>query len=133
MKISFGLHLEQSQKLIMTPALRQAIEILQLSSLELGDLIKQELEKNPVIELKDENKNEDNQVKEEIDWEEYFEHNESYYRGSQQEVGDEEYNPESFVKDTISLKEHLLFQLHVSTKEPQYKAIGEYIIECIDH
>ena len=45
--------LEQSQKLIMTPELKQAITVLTLPALELTDYIQQQLEDNPVLELPD--------------------------------------------------------------------------------
>ena len=37
-----------SQRLVLTPQLRQRIEMLQMTSLELGDLIQQQLLENPV-------------------------------------------------------------------------------------
>jgi RNA polymerase sigma-54 factor len=41
----------QSQTLVMTPQLQQAIKLLQLSNLELAEYIEQELEKNPMLEV----------------------------------------------------------------------------------
>src|SRR5687767_5038029 len=38
------------QKMILTPQLRQRIEMLQMTSLELQDLIEQEMVANPVLE-----------------------------------------------------------------------------------
>lgn len=48
--ISHGLELKQSQNLVMTPQLRQAIEILQLNNIELANLIEEEISKNPFLE-----------------------------------------------------------------------------------
>ncbi|HCD10626.1 MAG TPA: RNA polymerase sigma-54 factor, partial [Thermoanaerobacter sp.] len=59
MRMEFELKLQQAQKLIMTPELKQAIEILQLNSLELNALIEQELETNPLLE-KEETSEEEN-------------------------------------------------------------------------
>jgi RNA polymerase sigma-54 factor len=42
--------LKLSQQLVMTPQLQQAIKLLQLSRLELVDMVHQELEENPVLE-----------------------------------------------------------------------------------
>lgn len=42
--------LKLSQQLIMTPQLQQAIKLLQLSRMELVDMVRQELEENPVLE-----------------------------------------------------------------------------------
>ena len=38
------------QKMVLTPQLRQRIEMLQMTSLELGELIQQEIESNPLLE-----------------------------------------------------------------------------------
>ena len=46
MKLQFKL----SQQLVMTPQLQQAIKLLQLSQLELVDLVQQELQENPILE-----------------------------------------------------------------------------------
>ena len=44
------LELRQSQALVMTPQLQQAIKLLQLSSLELVEYVEQEVEQNPLLE-----------------------------------------------------------------------------------
>jgi RNA polymerase sigma-54 factor len=50
MTISLQTGLKQSQKLVMTRSLQQAIELLQLSTIELYDRISDELVENPVLE-----------------------------------------------------------------------------------
>lgn len=50
MAISAKLELRQSQQLVMTPQLQQAIKLLQLSNLELADFVATELERNPLLE-----------------------------------------------------------------------------------
>ncbi|HEV2303077.1 MAG TPA: RNA polymerase factor sigma-54 [Stellaceae bacterium] len=50
MGFSQRLELRQSQALIMTPQLQQAIKMLQLSNLELTELVNAELEQNPLLE-----------------------------------------------------------------------------------
>ncbi|HEY3313896.1 MAG TPA: RNA polymerase factor sigma-54 [Bacillota bacterium] len=45
---------QQTQKLIMTPELRQAITVLQLSATELGEFIAEEVQNNPVLEIREE-------------------------------------------------------------------------------
>ena len=44
------LDLRQSQSLVMTPQLQQAIKLLALSNLEIESFIAEELEKNPLLE-----------------------------------------------------------------------------------
>ncbi len=45
---------QQTQKLIMTPELRQAITVLQLSATELGEFIAEQVQSNPVLEVREE-------------------------------------------------------------------------------
>ena len=45
------LDLRQSQSLVMTPQLQQAIKLLQMSNLELNTYVEQELEQNPLLEF----------------------------------------------------------------------------------
>ncbi|MFN0265293.1 RNA polymerase factor sigma-54 [Tepidamorphus sp. 3E244] len=47
------LELRQSQSLVMTPQLMQAIKLLQLSSLDLAAYVENELERNPLLERDD--------------------------------------------------------------------------------
>lgn len=44
------LELRQSQSLVMTPQLQQAIKLLQLNNIELTSFVEQELERNPLLE-----------------------------------------------------------------------------------
>ena len=48
--MNFNLSLAQTQKLVMTPELKQAIEILQFNSLELNEFIVEELLNNPILQ-----------------------------------------------------------------------------------
>src|SRR5262245_30805743 len=44
------LSLRQTQRVVMTPLLQQAIQLLQLSTLELEQVVRKELEENPLLE-----------------------------------------------------------------------------------
>ncbi|MBY0421456.1 MAG: RNA polymerase factor sigma-54, partial [Parvularculaceae bacterium] len=50
MALAPKLEFRQSQQLVMTPQLQQAIKLLQLSNLELADYVEQQLEENPFLE-----------------------------------------------------------------------------------
>ena len=50
MAIEIKQQLRLSQQLVMTPQLQQAIKLLQLSRLELMNLVQQELQENPILE-----------------------------------------------------------------------------------
>ena len=51
MALSPRIELRQSQSLVMTPQLQQAIKLLQMSNLQLADYLAAEVEKNPLLEL----------------------------------------------------------------------------------
>ena len=53
MALSIKMEFRQSQSLVMTPQLQQAIKLLQLSNLELGEYVDAELERNPLLERKE--------------------------------------------------------------------------------
>jgi RNA polymerase sigma-54 factor len=53
MALSQRLDLRQTQALVMTPQLQQAIKLLQLSNLELSAFIETEIEQNPLLERDD--------------------------------------------------------------------------------
>lgn len=133
MKMGFNLTLEQTQKLIMTQELQQAIKILQLSSLELRDYIQQQLETNPLIETKEEDPDSSVSVSGEdiisrlIKNMEYNKREYGY-----QEDNDNDYSYENYVANETTLRDHLLFQLHVTILSDTHRKIGEYIIESLD-
>jgi len=127
MRMEFDLKLQQTQKLIMTPELKQAIEILQLNALELNELIQQELENNPLLER--EEVEEDIYV---VDVKELAksirEMEERMYYGDSDDEEMDEFNYENFVSAKPGLSDHLLFQLHITPVPTRIRKICEYII-----
>jgi RNA polymerase sigma-54 factor len=140
MRMGYELTIEQQQKLVMTPELKLALKILQLPTVELEELIQQELEINPVLELVEEPKEERPSVEQEqknnekeIDWKEHLQfQGKSYCLESYENNEDAEQTYENFVSNSYTLKEHLLFQLHLSLLRHNLKDIGELIIESLD-
>ena len=53
MALTQRLEFRQSQSLVMTPQLMQAIKLLQLSNLDLVAFVEDELERNPLLERAD--------------------------------------------------------------------------------
>jgi DNA-directed RNA polymerase specialized sigma54-like protein len=47
MRLGYGMKLEQTQKLVMTPELRQAIKVLQLSAIDLAQYVENAMLENP--------------------------------------------------------------------------------------
>src|SRR5579872_6586614 len=58
MSIEIKQHLKLSQQLVMTPQLQQAIKLLQLSRMELVDMVRDEMLENPILEDSVESANE---------------------------------------------------------------------------
>ncbi len=50
MELGLQQNLTLTQQLVMTPQLQQAIKLLQLSRVELAEMIQQEMEQNPALE-----------------------------------------------------------------------------------
>lgn len=142
MKISFNLKLEQTQKLIMTPELQQAINLLQLSSMELHAFVQDELLNNPVLEIDEgediEKKTEEASDKTEhekdaIDWDEYLKDQGHESLPSFNFRQTEEAPPyDHYLSKEPSLQEHLLFQLGLCSLTQTEKRIGEFLIGNVD-
>lgn len=149
MRLGYGLNLEQKQKLIMTPALHQAITLLQLSSVELSTYIEQQLQENPLLELREdeperdraaENCTQERELEDcgeekayDLDWEEYFQDSSDLgFPQLEREPAHATNNYEGFLSHAPTLVEHLMFQLHLSKCRPEIMSIGEYLIGNID-
>jgi RNA polymerase sigma-54 factor len=145
MRISQGCKLEQTQKLYMTLKLQQAISLLQLSSLELNDLIQEELLNNPVLELDEEEAREEDgdkrdeiadkvQEKDAIDWGLYLQE-EGYEPepGSGRRNADDDASYDSCLSRDISLQEHLLLQSGYCRMGETERKVLEFLIGNIDN
>ncbi len=136
MKLSYDLNLEQSQNLIMTPELRQAIELLQFNSMELNEYITKELEENPMLE-REKAKDEFEDIEEyrddkEIDWKEYVEKYDDHSYRPERDKNAKQINFDSFLSSSITLREHLMTQLKMIDLDSGERKIGEYIVNNID-
>lgn len=142
MKMNMNLNMIQTQKLVMTPELKQAIEILQYNSAELKDFIQEELMVNPVLQLQTPDETPQEQVAEvptvkveaePIDWKEVS-HRTVNERGPavNYESREDDFSYESLVPAKESLFDRLLFQLCMCELKNQDLKVGRYIIENID-
>jgi RNA polymerase sigma-54 factor len=154
MKLSIGLR----QKLVLTPALQQAIRLLQLNRIELLQEIHQELLQNPTLEevisdqdgnqssetekeekISEENSSSDDEElpdnpnpRDEVEWEKYFQDDDI----TEREYKNYDYSDfvfaDNFVNKKNTLKDHLIWQtglLHLSNEDEE---ITQKIIEYID-
>ncbi len=135
MDLNFDLNLVQSQKLLLTPKIKQVLEVLKMNSQELFEYVEEQLEMNPVLEIAD---NEGNIIEEDYSipnkkyWETNTEanQNDTAKCGENEWLHDEDELDDIFVK--LSLKDHLLFQMHMTNMSKAQIAIGEYLIDNID-
>ena len=154
MSLTYGMHMEQSQKLIMTPELRQAIWLLQLSSVELIAEIQKQLEENMVLEINEEtpssgndDDNSDNDMKESkestdsvnpddpadaFDWQKYIGENTNADELHGYNEGREKSQLQNWVASEQTLSDYLQWQLHMSVSDVCEAYIGLYIIGNID-
>lgn len=149
--------LKMSQQLVMTPQLQQAIKLLQMTRLELQDLVLQELEENPLLEESTEQEEirepdtlevaeqefepaQDSVDFHEVetgdetlrDWDSYLD---GYnYSSGEQQYGGEDERPsfENLLTRKGTLIDHLLWQLHMGQYSKMDVRVGEVIIGNID-
>src|SRR6266513_2716721 len=159
MALEQKLHLKLSQKLIMTPSLQQAIKLLQLSKLELQEVLNQELLENPLLEeTAEETKQEEAEAEaqetktqteeeakaaepqpekekdsfDEIDYDAYFQDYIEYGYNPRMSEEHDEFPIENTLTRPPNLTDHLTWQLAMSDASPRIKEIGQFIIGNID-
>ena len=144
----------------MTPSLQQAIKLLQLSKLELQEVLNQELLENPLLEeTAEEAKPEETEAEtadqktdadeeatqaaeqakdkekdsfDEIDYDAYFQDYIEYGYNPRMTEEHEEFPIENTLTRPPNLTDHLTWQLSMSDASPRIKEIGAFIIGNID-
>ncbi len=138
----------------MTPSLQQAIKLLQLSKLELQEVLNQELLENPLLEetaeetkteepeqTADQKADEEAEVKpedkekdafDEIDYDAYFQDYIEYGYNPRMSEEHEEFPIENTLTRPPDLSDHLTWQLNMSDASPRIKEIVSFIIGNID-
>jgi RNA polymerase sigma-54 factor len=144
-----GLQTRLSQRLILTPSLQQAIKLLPLTTLELAEVLEQEVMENPLLEevptqdavvgdeiAQEEAKEEAERTDplKEIDVEKFFE--DYLDDGRERRVRSSEIPEmppiENTLTETPDLYDHLLWQLNMSDSDELVREIGEAIIQNLD-
>ncbi len=154
MAISQKLHTKLVQKLILTPSLQQAIKLLPMSTLELADLLNQEMVENPLLEEvptedlqpaeqaqqdkteADKPNAEKNDQWDDADYEYFFgDYLDDGYR-SRTPTEVKELPPiENTLSSAASLSDHLLWQLNLQMQGGEHESlreIGSAIIGNLD-
>ena len=154
MQITQNLKLKQSQSLVMTPQLQQAIKLLQLNNLELTELVNKELEENPFLENESSEEKVEKIEEETNDLSDSFESGESIadepkiddydnrwdtdlsYQSYSKTTDSDSIDPGSVVEQTlsekISLKGILKNQAELEFKSQTEKKISELLIDYIE-
>jgi RNA polymerase sigma-54 factor len=150
MAIQQKLHTKLVQKLILTPSLQQAIKLLPMSTLELADLLNQEMVENPLLEevpteelqpaeQQQAEKAEAQPATEKADaWDdadyEYFfgDYLDDGYRSRTPSEVKELPPIENTLSSASSLSDHLMWQLSLQTEDEKLKEIGGAIIGNLD-
>jgi RNA polymerase sigma-54 factor len=130
MAISQKLHTKLVQKLILTPSLQQAIKLLPMSTLELADLLNQEMVENPLLE---EVPTEKPDTWDDADYDYFFgDYLDDGYRSRTPSEVKELPPIENTLSSAASLADHLLWQLSLQTEDESVKEIGKAIIGNLD-
>lgn len=152
MAISQKLHTKLVQKLILTPSLQQAIKLLPMSTIELADLLNQEIVENPLLEETPSEEAQTTDATAQTDKPEaepeppakgdtWDESDYEYFFG---EYLDDGYRPhlpteikelppiENTLSSGSSLADHLMWQLSVQVDDGLMREIGTAIIGNLD-
>ena len=154
MAIQQKLHTKLVQKLILTPSLQQAIKLLPMSTIELSDLLNQEMVENPLLEEVPteelqpadaapaadkpaepaaETSAEKNDTWDDADYEYFFGDylDDGYRPRTPTEV--KELPPiENTLSTSASLADHLMWQLSIQSDNEQLRELGSAIIGNLD-
>ena len=139
MAIKMKLAQKLSQKMALTPQMRQSIHILQLPVLELKTYLEQQIEENPTLEDSRESEPKDSLQDQKIDriieqTEEYRSDSEGLFNAgfNREEMQKKQDFRESLIIKDSSLQEHLIKQLKMHPLSEKNYKIGELIIGYID-
>lgn len=134
-----------SQQQVLAPQLQQSLQILQVPMLELRNLIQQEIESNPTLEIEqteptiEDKQRENDEFQEEFDrlakldeeWRDYMAQSASYSGRSADDEERRQFFFDSLVKEE-TLQQHLLEQVDSNGIEGSDRKIAELIIGNID-
>ena len=141
MKPAYGLELIQTQKLVLTPELHQAIMILQMNVQELSALIAEEVENNPLLDLVHDTTERlpEHSSEDEEDWIAYFCDSSDLGLGGRATGRSSDGRLDAYcapgyvcAQANLSIRSHLLSQLGVLYLGHKEQSIAHFIIGSID-
>ncbi len=160
MALAPRLDLRQSQSLVMTPQLRQAIKLLQSSNMEVAAFVEEELERNPLLERDERAEGPPPERAEpalpdpadahaaataetlpaegaaplDADWENTYEAAEGGPRGAggRTDFGDDLSGIEDLAENRPTLREHLAEQVRLTFHTPRERLIAAQFLALVD-
>ena len=127
MKQGYELKIEQSQKLTMTPALLQAINVLQLNTMQLDQYVQEQLLSNPMLERDESAPPEEPKA---VDWAEYAKS--VAYEPMQQDEDPADDTRETAGRSGMTLADFLGTQLQTSGLRSDILPVCLYVACCLD-
>lgn len=111
-----------------------SVKLLQMSTFELQQYVDKELQENPVLDAKYDNKSQESEVSNRIEYKEFTKYLEfdNYSHRSYDKNEDEELSPLNFVSEKKSLRQYLKEQIIESSENELIKTICEYIVDDLD-
>jgi RNA polymerase sigma-54 factor len=134
-RVGIGVEMEQAQRLVLTPELRQAIAVLQLPGLELARYVEEALQDNPLLELREEEGAEEEAAADrelEEEWLEYFADTSDLGYTDLARSQPPDRTPDFASGEGSTLSEHLRWQLYGLSVEPRQRVIVEFLIGNVD-
>jgi len=126
------LEVSQTQRLSLTPQLRQAISLLQMSNVELADYLAEEAEKNPIIELVEPEPSADELVTAPEATPHNYTESLAQTPRMAQSSGVENFDPFEHIEDEKSLRDLLREQIHISDRNQARVSIALVLIDELD-
>jgi RNA polymerase sigma-54 factor len=124
------IELKQSQSLVMTPQLQQAIKLLQMSNQELHSFVTEELQTNPLLERVETGQNESLQKERDSSPAESFDP--GNHSGGSYDPSRPDRPLSETVEDKPSLRDHLLSQIYVDFSDPAERMAAAALLEMLD-
>jgi RNA polymerase sigma-54 factor len=155
--ITQRLDLRQSQNLVMTPQLQQAIKLLQMNNIELAEFVESEISQNPLLEKKDPEidsalpESTENDARDDVrdDFDAAWDGNDAPDAAPQKNSdfdagtatvgagGNRNFDEmdEAFENSVVrpeTLRDHLLEQMNMTFEDPKDRMVGALLIDMLD-
>lgn len=141
---STGLHQNLSQQQILSPQMRQSLEILQANTMELSQLLSQAAETNPTLEISEDHDHLDDtptpdaerDLENLSEFDDTWREDQILMHGTRQYTADDEERREFLYNSIVApqtLQQHLLDQLNRAAVHNEKHLAAEHLIGCLNN